>query len=145
MNLPSTLLLAQLRHLLDSPCLCFLGMLPTFAGFSHGVDQSGEGRSVPALLHLFELRGTSASTVSLKEHHIALSTRKRRSYRKSRFSGEAIARHPRAAARHRPPVPLLPERQIARPRPASGARRLASYPLSASQLLDPSAQDTARA
>ena len=27
---------AELRHLLDSACLSFLGTLPTFAGFSHG-------------------------------------------------------------------------------------------------------------
>ena len=33
--------LAELRHLLDSACLSFLAMLPTFTGFSHGVNQSG--------------------------------------------------------------------------------------------------------
>jgi uncharacterized protein (TIGR02246 family) len=42
-------LLAELRHLLDSARLCFLGMLPTFTGSSHGVNQSSEAKKASFL------------------------------------------------------------------------------------------------
>jgi hypothetical protein len=47
--------LAELRHLLDSACLSFLGMLPTFTGFSHGVNQSSETKKASLLPALFPL------------------------------------------------------------------------------------------
>jgi hypothetical protein len=47
--------LAELRHLLDSACLSFLGMLPTFTGFSHGVNQSGEAKKASPALFPFVL------------------------------------------------------------------------------------------
>jgi hypothetical protein len=51
----------ELRHLPDSACLSFLGMLPTFTGFSHGVNQSSEAKKASLLpaLFPFALRGTS--------------------------------------------------------------------------------------
>jgi len=46
-------LLAELRHLLDSACFSFLGMLPTFTGFSHGVNQSNEAKKASLFPALF--------------------------------------------------------------------------------------------
>jgi hypothetical protein len=46
-------LLAELRHLLDSACLSFLGMLPTFTGFSHGVNESSEAKKASILPAVF--------------------------------------------------------------------------------------------
>jgi len=46
-------LLPELRYLLDSAYLSFLGMLPTFTGFSHGVNQSSEGKKASLLPALF--------------------------------------------------------------------------------------------
>jgi hypothetical protein len=45
--------LAELRHLLDPACLSFLGMLPTFTGFSHGVNQSSDAKKASLLPALF--------------------------------------------------------------------------------------------
>jgi hypothetical protein len=46
---------AELRHLLDLACLSFLGMLLTFTGFSHGVNQSSERKKASLLPALFPL------------------------------------------------------------------------------------------
>src|SRR5262249_18230156 len=74
-------LLVEPRHLLDSACLSFPGMLPTFTGFSHGVNQSAEAKKASPALFPFVLLNFEAQAKCNQLHHrlttaIGVTTRK---------------------------------------------------------------------